>query len=265
MLTTFSSVIAKRLGLAAALVLFAQFSYPESNAVLIIDDMGNSQQLGQRALLLPGKINYSFLPHTANSRQLAKEAHSKGQEVMLHLPMSNLHGAPAGPGKLSPRMDKPEFMAALQDNLLAVPYARGVNNHMGSLLTQLHQPMEWLMEGLRQQRLYFIDSRTSPLTVAEQKADDEQVPVLRRDVFLDNSLDEALIEQQFERWVRLSQQRGIAVAIGHPHPETLNVLERLLPDLQQRGVRLVFASDVLNRRLATKVEPPESHTDTARN
>lgn len=265
MLKLFVSAVLQRLYRVTALLALASCCYAQSNAVLIIDDMGNSLPLGERALLLPGKINYSFLPHTPNTRLLAKDAHAKGQEILLHLPMSNLNGAPAGPGKLSPSMDKQQFMATLHDNLQAVPYARGVNNHMGSLLTQLHQPMEWLMEALKLQRLYFIDSRTSPLTIAEQKAEDQHVPALRRDVFLDNSLDEANIEKQFERWIHLSQKHGVAVAIGHPHPETLSVLERRLPELDQRGVRLVFASDILNRRMAASEEPMEPLADTARN
>lgn len=265
MLRVLLSNAVKGLGVAAVMLLLAPFCYSQSTAILIIDDMGNSMPLGERALMLPGKVNFSFLPHTPNSRELAEDAHAKGQEVMLHLPMSNLNGAPTGPGKLSPSMDKEQFMATLRDNLAAVPYARGVNNHMGSLLTQLHQPMEWLMEGLKLQRLYFIDSRTSPLTVAERKADDKHVPVLRRDVFLDNSLDPANIEKQFERWIKLSQKRGFAVAIAHPHPETLTVLEQRLPELKQRGVRLLYASEVLNQRIATTRAPTETPEDTARN
>lgn len=228
----------------------AQLKMPQSKAVLIIDDMGNSLPLGQRALQLPGKINFSFLPHTPNARELAEQAHKNGREVMLHLPMSNLNGAPTGPGKLSPIMDQQQFSEVLESNLQSIPYARGVNNHMGSLLTQLQQPMQWLMSELKSQRLYFIDSRTSPLTVAARTASAEQVPVLSRDVFLDNELDPEKIAAQVERWIQLSRSHGTAVAIAHPHPQTLAVLEQVLPTLQQRGVQLNYASEILNQRLA---------------
>lgn len=232
------------------LVLVAPLCLAQSKAILIIDDMGNSLPLGQRALQLPGKINFSFLPHTPNARQLAEQAHKNGSEILLHLPMSNINGAPAGPGKLSPRMDRQQFSQALESNLRSIPYARGVNNHMGSLLTQLHEPMQWLMTELKSQRLYFIDSRTSPLTVAERAANDEHVPVLRRDVFLDNELEPEKIAAQVERWIQLSHSQGTAVAIAHPHPQTLAVLEQVLPTLRQRGIHLSYASELLNQRLA---------------
>lgn len=239
-------------------------SQSQSLAVLIIDDMGNGLELGQRAVALPGKVSYSFLPHTPNTRELAELAHRHGKEVLLHLPMSNLSRAPVGPGKLSPRMSREQFDLALRDNLRSVPYARGVNNHMGSLLTQLRQPMQWLMDELRGQHLYFIDSRTSPLTVAEQVANANRVPALRRDVFLDNSLDPAKIEQQVSKWLWLAQRRGIAVAIGHPHPQTLAVLEERLPTLQQQGVHLVYASEILGPRYAENAATPtDGHSPPA--
>lgn len=250
--------------LSVVLMLSASICFSQSTAILIIDDMGNTLDLGQRAIELPGKVNYSFLPHTPNSRTLARLAHKKGKEILLHLPMSNLSGTAVGPGKLSPRMNQRDFTDTLEGNLRAVPYARGVNNHMGSLLTQLQQPMQWLMDGLKQHHLYFIDSRTSPLTKAEQLAHRNHVPALRRDVFLDNELKPESIERQFERWLELARTRGVAIAIGHPHPQTLSVLEQRLPTLRQQGIHLAFVSEVLNQQLAdnsaTRSTPPEHTT-----
>lgn len=250
-----------------ALAVWMPACYSQSAAVLIIDDMGNSLALGERALALPGDINFSFLPRTPNSRKLAQLAHDQGKEVLVHLPMSNLNSAPTGPGKLSPAMDRHQFAQTLNDNLKSVPHAKGVNNHMGSLLTQLHQPMQWLMDELKFHQLYFIDSRTSPLTVAEQTAVSRHVPVMRRDIFLDNDLDPQKITQQFERWIQLTKKRGIAVAIAHPHPQTMSVLERLLPGLKQRGVHLVFASQALQQRFASNTRPysPQDNTPATAN
>lgn len=230
---------------AATLLLTGTPAYSQGTAVLIIDDMGNGWELGHRALQLPGKINYAFLPHTPNSRQLAELANQRGQEVILHLPMSNLNDAATGPGKLSPIMDRQQFTRTLENNLQSLPHVRGVNNHMGSLLTQLHQPMQWLMQSLKQHKLYFIDSRTSPRTVAERTARNTHLPTLRRDVFLDNDLDKSAIEKNIRRWLHLAQTRGLAVAIGHPHPQTLQVLETVLPQLEARNIRLALVSEVL--------------------
>lgn len=237
---------------------YAPPGFSQGTAILIIDDMGNGWDLGYRALQLPGKINYAFLPHTPNSRQLADLANQRGQEVLLHLPMSNLNGAATGPGKLSPKLDQQQFNDVIADNLKAIPHVRGVNNHMGSLLTQLHQPMQWLMQALKQHEMYFIDSRTSPLTVAERTARAQQLPTLHRDVFLDNDLSHEAIEKSVQRWMKEVQSQGLAVAIAHPHPQTLEVLEKMLPKLEQHNIRLALISEVLPGKATAK--PPEKLT-----
>ncbi len=216
-----------------------------ASIVLILDDMGNSLELGQRAINLPGAINFAFLPHSPHRVSLAHKAFNQQKEVMLHAPMSNLNSYPTGPGGLTPSMSREEFLKTLQSNLEAVPHVRGVNNHMGSLMTQLRQPMDWMMAALKQQNLYFVDSRTTPLTVAKSAATKFNLPSLRRDIFLDNELQHDAIANQFERLIVQAKKTGRAVGIGHPHPETLQYLEDVLPTLQQRGVKLVLASDAL--------------------
>ena len=213
--------------------------------VLIIDDMGNNLGLGQRAIALPGAVSYAFLPHSTHSKTLANEANRQEKEILLHAPMSNLQGYPTGPGTLTPKMNQQQFLQTLADNIASIPHAKGVNNHMGSLLTQLKQPMSWLMQELKQQNLYFVDSRTSPLTVAESTARDLQLPTLRRDVFLDNQRTPAAIAKQFDQLIRLAKQHGEALAIGHPYPETLAFLEQQLPLLATRGVVLINASELV--------------------
>ncbi len=216
-----------------------------ASIVLIVDDMGNSFDLGQRAINLPGAINYAFLPHSPHRVSLANMAFKQLKEVMLHAPMSNLHSHPTGPGGLTPDMSRQQFLQTLSSNLDAIPHVRGVNNHMGSLMTQLRQPMDWLMTALKQQDLYFVDSRTTPLTVAKSTATKLELPSLRRDIFLDNERQHDAIAIQFERLIALAKKTGTAVGIGHPHPETLEYLEQVLPTLEQRGVKLILASQAL--------------------
>ena len=222
-------------------------SEPPVFIVLILDDMGNNLELGQRAIALPGAITYSFLPHRPYSETLANIAHQQQKEVMLHAPMSNVHSHPMGPGSLTPIMDQHQFLLTLRNDLASIPYVRGVNNHMGSLMTQLRQPMGWMMQELKQQQLYFIDSRTSPLTIAEATAHSEQLPTLRRNVFLDNERNSTAIHTQFERLITLARAQGSAVAIGHPYPETLEFLEQALPLLAAKGIILRLASQSMTQ------------------
>ena len=216
-----------------------------STIVLIVDDMGNNMALGEEALQLPGPINYAFLPHRHTSTLLAEKAHRLNKEVLLHAPMSNVHNKPLGEGALTMQMNKQEFTKVLESNIDSIPYAQGVNNHMGSLLTQMPRQMGWLMTVLKQRQLYFIDSRTSAETAAESVAIFHQLPNLRRHVFLDNDRDINAIDHQFEQLLKIARHQPVTVAIGHPYPETIKLLQRKLPSLQLRGYRLALASDVM--------------------
>jgi polysaccharide deacetylase 2 family uncharacterized protein YibQ len=223
-----------------------------ANLVLILDDMGNHLASGRRALALPGAINYAFLPHTPHSITLANEAHQLNKEVLLHAPMANLRNRPIGPGALTAIMDQQQFLDMLHKDIDAVPHVRGVNNHMGSLLTQLNQPMQWMMKALQQQQLYFIDSRTTPLTIAAKQAQNLNLPSLQRDVFLDNERSLDAISIQFERALKQAKQQGFAVVIAHPYAETLGFLEQALPKLAERGIVMQLASTILAAKNCVK-------------
>lgn len=218
---------------------------------IIIDDMGDRLHEGQRVRDLPGPVVCALLPHTAHAHRLARECHADGKEVMLHQPMQAMNGAPTGLGSVTLDMHREQFKAQVEKNLAAIPHVSALNNHMGSLLTQHPGHMAWLMDVLLSQpeEMVFVDSRTTPRTVAEQLAVEAGVPVMRRDVFLDHYPDEESIRYQFRRLIELARRNGSAVAIGHPYPETLNVLEQELPQLvEQHGLRLVSLRELLAHR-----------------
>jgi len=213
---------------------------------LIIDDIGDNLHNGLRAVRLPGAVTCAFLPHTAYARQLAVSAHKRRKEVMLHLPMESEDGRYPGPGTLSLNMTRAEFLRTFQSDLTSIPYAIGVNNHMGSLITRHPGDMAWLMDAInRHGGLFFVDSRTTEATVAQRVAEETGVPNLRRDVFLDNDQNPAAIARQFSRLLALARRRGSAVAIGHPHPATLRFLEQRLPQLREEGIELVSVSHLI--------------------
>ncbi len=215
--------------------------------VLIIDDMGNSPELGQRAVQLPGNITYAFLPFTPAATSLAEAAHARGKEVMLHAPMSSLEHNRLGPGALTKEMDKHALQLMLRNSIKAIPHIKGINNHMGSELTPMSKPMRWVMEELRQHRLFFVDSKTNPRSIAYRSAQNAHIPSIQRDVFLDHDPSPAAIEAAFKQAVAIAHNKGIAVAIGHPYPTTLGYLEQALKNMKQWQVELVFVSDVVPR------------------
>ena len=214
---------------------------------LVIDDLGADLEAGRRVLGLPGPLTCAFLPHTPHAATLAEAAHADGKEVILHQPMQAMDNLPLGPGGVYLDTTERDFRETVTANLAAVPHAVGINNHMGSLLTRHPGHMTWLMTLMRERDAgYFLDSRTTAATVAERMAREQGVPTVRRDVFLDHQVDRDAIHAQFRRLVALAHRQGFAVGIGHPHPETLAVLERELTRLQAHGVVLVPLSELVS-------------------
>lgn len=183
-----------------------------------------------------------MLPYTPHASVLAQEARATGKELILHTPMANLQASDPGPGALTPELTRSELQGRLRAALDSLPPVQGLNNHQGSLLTQLAAPMNWVMEVARERGLFFIDSRTTAATVAFQSAQAAGVPALERDVFLDHQLEPAAIAAAFERALRIARRDGVAVVIGHPHPQTLSFLEQALPRLGEQGIGQLSAS-----------------------
>lgn len=234
-----------RLLLTACSLGFCALGFADARLAIIIDDIGYNQSQSERAARLDGAFTLSILPFTPHGLSSAKLAHDHGKELMLHLPMSAINNLPLGKGGLVSGMEKAVFLKAFQQDIDNIPHIQGVNNHMGSRLTQEAEPMQWLMEALRPRGLYFVDSRTSAQTKAFDIAISHQIPSLKRDVFLDDINETAAIEFQLNRALQFARQRGSAVAIGHPYPATLGVLERLQGFLDKQQVKLVYASQLL--------------------
>lgn len=227
-----------------------------STISIIIDDLGNQRAVGERVLRLPAPVACAILPHTPHAAHLARGAHRVGKEVLLHLPMESVDARATGPGALSAGMPETQLRAILSADLASIPHVSGVNNHMGSLLTMQTQPMDQVMRVLRERGgLFFVDSRTHPRSVAARSAQVHRLPYLSRDVFLDNEQNVAAIERQFEELLRIAKRRGHAVAIGHPYPETLDVLERWLPILGLYRIEVVPLRRALKRPADTIDEP----------
>ena len=251
----------KTLGAIGILMLATLAFGARADAIIavIIDDLGDSRLKGERAINLPGPVTLAVLPHTRWGRDLARRASERRREVMLHLPMANLGNAPLGPDPLTPRLSRNEFRLRLANALAKVPGARGINNHMGSALTQQPREMTWLMHELRERGLYFVDSRTTHKTVAKRIAREQAVLASSRDVFLDNVRDTAAIDIQFDKLVRLARKRGTALGIGHPYPETLAYLESRLPSLSREAVQLLPASRLIELQAIARNQVAKAH------
>lgn len=218
-------------------------------ASIIIDDIGNSYEHGQTIINFPAPITLAILPQTQFATKLATQAHRNNKEVMLHLPLQSIEHHKPTPGTLKLHMTQQQFTQQLRKNLASVPHIRGINNHMGSLLTQHPGHMDWLMSEISSlDDVYFVDSRTSSKSVVTQAATSHQVPNLVRDVFLDPDFKPETIRKQFDRFINITKKKGYAIAIAHPHPKTLKFLQANLEKLTKNGIELVPVSKLLELR-----------------
>jgi uncharacterized protein len=234
-------------------------------AAIVIDDLGQNIEPARRLMGLPFPLTFSVLPDLPHSQRTAEEAHRKGREVMLHLPMEAEPGASTtpGPGELQVGMRGEDVARILAADLGSVPFARGVNNHMGSRATADPALMAELMQALAQRRLFFVDSRTTSESAALGAARRMGVPAFYRTVFLDDTESVAYSLGQLHQFRRVVEEQGAALAIGHPHSSTIAALAEFLPELERDDIRLVSASDLVVTPEAAHLSPVSARKDTS--
>lgn len=214
---------------------------------IVIDDLGQDRQVAMDFLNLDGSLSFAVFPFAPHSREIAREASKQGRDVLLHLPMEpkGNPGQDPGRGRLLTSMEKAELLARLEESLSAVPYVKGVNNHMGSKFTEDPELMRYVLEDIQKRGLFFLDSRTTPRTVGFRVARELGVRTGQRNVFLDNERDVAKIKARISELIDLSLKNGRAIGIGHPHRETIQAIREALPSLRENGVELVPVSSLL--------------------
>jgi hypothetical protein len=213
---------------------------------IILDDLGNDREAAEAVFALRYPLTISVLPYHPYSTEISEEAQRHGLGVMLHLPMRAIANETPESHQLEAGMSSEAVARELNGMLESVPTADGVNNHEGSLATTDAKLMGELMPLLKQRDLFFVDSRTTAATVAFDEAERAGVRSGFRNVpFLDDVQDVAAIRKELELAMRGAKEKGAAIAIGHPHAETLQALKEELPRAEAEGVRLVLVSELV--------------------
>lgn len=222
---------------------------------LVIDDLGYSLQQGRAAIELPGDHTYAIIPGTHYGKKLARHADSLQKEIILHLPLQAANPDAASESNvLHEAMDEDQIANNLSEMLSEIPSIKGVNNHMGSFLTEIDYFMRPIMHGIRayNPNLYFLDSRTSPRSIAYSEARDSGLASISRDIFLDNDhTNTESIHFQYQLWLQKARERGHAIAIGHPHSTTINYLQQHIPETL-KNFRFYSVSRLIQKKIADK-------------
>lgn len=214
---------------------------------VVIDDLGHDARAARFAIRLPGRLTLAFLPYGQSLPELTAAAAFHGHDVFLHLPMEPDGPDDPGPDAILTGLDEAELAHRLASAFDRVPGAVGVNNHMGSRATRDPAVMIPVLAEVRRRGLAFVDSRTSPDSVAAATAAELGLPHAARDVFLDNDPAPAAVRARLDEAERMARRDGTALAIGHPYPSTLAVLAEWLPEARARGVELVTARELIAR------------------
>jgi hypothetical protein len=215
---------------------------------LVIDDLGYAMEQAREVFELPGRHTYAVIPDSPYAQAVANLAIEHGKEVILHMPMQSATDLMIEASALHDAMSEREITQRVQNMIRSMPQIRGINNHMGSRLTEMGYIMRPVMETIRQNDtpLYFLDSRTTPLSTAYQQARFAGLAAASRDVFLDYDLSEASLEEQWSLWLQKARDQGHAIAIAHPHRQTVEFLRRKIATLGDRYRLIPLSERLLN-------------------
>ena len=214
---------------------------------IVIDDVGMNVEQSRAAINLPSQVTLAFLPYAETVRELAAKASSGGHEIIIHAPMEAMDSNKnLGPMALRSDMDYASFAAELDKMTKSFEGYVGVNNHMGSRLTQNPESMGYLMDQLKQRQLYFLDSRTIATSVAADMANTYGIPYATRDVFLDHEETPKFVKDALKKLEETARRKGHAIAIGHPKEVTMKELKKWVKTVEAKGFELVPVSELLN-------------------
>ncbi len=211
---------------------------------IVIDDLGGENHLSKELLLFDVPLTFSILPFMAHSRSLSLEAHQKGKEVILHLPMEP-HGYPSvkpGKGALLGEMNEETLLRQLAQDIESVPNIKGVSNHMGSRFMEDPEKVKIVLSDLKRRGLFFLDSRTTPQTVGLKTAKVIGLKAVERTLFIDHLLEEGDIRKKLDRLIQVSLSTGMAIGIGHPHSRTIQSIREGIPRMKEKGIEIVSLS-----------------------
>lgn len=215
---------------------------------IIIDDLGWNKEISDALLNIDAPISFSILPHLPFSKAIAEDAGLKNRDVLLHLPME-AHGysqEEQGIKPLTDTMNKNDMEALIKDYISSIPHIIGINNHMGSKFTENRETMKYFLKIVKSKNLFFVDSRTTAKSLAYQTAKSIGVKTASRNVFLDNKEDEEYIKAQIEILIKSAQKNGSAIGIGHPHPQTIAAIQKMVPLIKEKGIEIVPISELVN-------------------
>lgn len=215
---------------------------------IVLDDWGYS--LKNREFITDNDfhLTLSVLPFKVFSTEVARLAHQKNKNVIVHMPMEPHNKDDYGLEEktLLTTMDRNTVIKILDQAFESVPYARGISNHMGSMATENTRLMRVVLDYLRKREMFFLDSLVTPRSVCRKLAQSIRLRYAQRNVFIDNESDRGYIRAQLVKLAVMAKSKGVAIGIGHDRVNTVAVLKEVIPELEAQGYEFVNLSEVVH-------------------
>jgi polysaccharide deacetylase 2 family uncharacterized protein YibQ len=220
---------------------------PLRQVAIIIDDIGYDLKPVKELLKINADLTFAILPLCPHTREAAEMFHRAHRETLLHLPMEPVSYPREKPGNgaLFTDMNDEELVFQLEKDIADVPYITGVNNHMGSKFMMDEKKLTLVFNKLKNNKLFFVDSRTSSDSKAYVIAEKVGLPVAARKIFLDNIRD---YNEIYNNLINIAKKDGDVspvILIGHPCPETIRAISDAMKVLREKGVSIVPVSQIV--------------------
>lgn len=219
---------------------------------IVIDDFGQDRNGVKEMMSIQRHLTFAVMPFLPYSQTDAIEAHEKGFEIIVHLPMEPVKGKVSwlGPKPIVSTLSDNEVYDITSEAFVDVPYAVGANIHMGSKISADTRIMSDVLDIVKENRVYFLDSKTSSKSVAKKIAEEKAIPFYERDVFLDGQVSKEQVKEQLRKAGEIALNKGKAIAIGHVGIEggkvTAQAIVEMLPEFDKKNIQLVFVSELEN-------------------
>jgi len=213
---------------------------------VVIDDMGDNVRRTRDISSLRAPLTASFLTYPPHIERQVSRSRQAGHEIMVHVPMQPKSNINMTADILTVDMSPADIRRNFIHMLARFHDIKGINNHMGSRLTEDNARMDEIMKVLKERGLFFLDSKTTPHSVGDITAKRHGVDYVTRNVFLDNDNNLEYILGQLARAEKIARKNGYAIAIGHPKSQTYEALKKWLPTLAEKDIKLVHLSHIVS-------------------
>lgn len=219
--------------------------------VIIMKGLGLSASTTEAALQLPTEVTFGFSPYAPSLVRWSKIAHQQGREFLLQVPMETYDTRTNNPGPYALMSASPK-----EDNITRLKMLLSLTNNYEGIYSDQNEKFSHniasirpILKELKKMGVYYVYGNGYSNHTMIQTADDIDYPMLISDMVIDSDISVEGINDGIKKMVNLAKRKGYVVAMAHPYPMTIRILEQWLPDASEQGVRVMPVSALLGKNI----------------